>query len=201
MPGYSQTSSVPFDLNVLTGLAVTGSVIKIFFSQPESNDGVTGPASSAIWGYGVMALSLLGIVVTGVALASRESMNASLITFLKNVWAECFPTLLLLSILAWVISMNSTFFKRINQGKVAPEYAGFSTLSTVTIILQLFVLLKYLRSQSEVAKDVEKKETVLAKIAQTFSAEMGTFTYILTTMNLIVAGVMQVILSFFSTDG
>ena len=201
MPGYSQSTSIPFDLNVLTGLAATGAVIKIFFSQPESTDGATGPAASAIWGYGVMALSLLGMMVTGIALASQESMNASLTTFLKKAWQESTPTLLLLSILVWLISMNTTFFKRINQGRIAPEYEGFSTLSTVTIVLQLFVLLKYLRNETQVAKDMDKKETIIGKIAQTLSSEMKTFTYVLTTINLIVAGVLQVVLAFFSTDG
>ena len=108
---------------------------------------------------------------------------------------------MLLGILVWIISMNASFFKRINQGKVAPEYAGFSTLSTVMIILQLCVLLKFLKDKTSATSQAKEGHSVLAKAWAAFTSEMRTMTYVLTTVNLIVAGIMQVVLAFFSTDG
>jgi hypothetical protein len=199
--GYTQTSSVPFDINVMTGLAATGAVIKLFFAQPTTDTGITGPASAAIWGYGTMAMSLLGVMVVTFALSSKDSMRSGIWEFLKGVASTSLPTMLLLGILIWIISMNTAFFKRINQGRVAPEYAGFSTLSTVMIILQLCVLLKFLKDKTDATSQAKEGHSILSKMWLAITAEMRTLTYVLTTVNLIVAGIMQVILAFFSTDG
>jgi hypothetical protein len=195
-------SYLPLDINVLTGTAIAGMLIKMFFGQSLSNDGETGPATAAIWGYGVTALSLVGILVVSLALASRGTMGASLLQFLKSALTGSLPVVLLLGIIAWLVSMNVQFFTRINQGKVAPEYDRLSTASSVLIALQFILLLKFLRDKAISARDRTPGGTsVLAKVYAFLSTQISMFLYVLGAINLVLLGSMQVVLQFFSTDG
>ena len=55
----------------------------------------------------------------------------------------------MLGILAWLITLNGTYFKEINEGKVASEYSLYNNLSTFLIIIQLGLLFRYLSLTNE----------------------------------------------------
>lgn len=195
-------SYLPLDINVLTGTAVAGMLIKMFFGQSQSDDGETGPASAAIWGYGVIVLSLMGILIVSLALASRAAMGSNFGQFLKSALTGSLPVVILLGIIAWLVAMNIQFFTRINQGKVAPEYDRLSTASSVLIALQFLLLLKFLRDKATSTRDKTiAGKSFLAKAYTFLSAQISMFIYVLGTINLVLVGAMQVVLQFFSTDG
>lgn len=198
---YVKSSIIPFDINVLTGTAVAGLIIKMFFGQNLSNDGATGPAMASIWGYGVLALSLMGLLVVTLALGSRVDMQNSVISFIKSGLKNSLPVFLLLLIITWLISMNIQYFTRINQGKVANEFNTISTASSAMIVLQIILLLKYLRDVAISSKGEIAGKSFLSKAYAFISSQIGVFLYLLAAVNLILAGAMQVILQFFSTDG
>ena len=200
-PSFIQSTDLGFDSKILIAIACVGMIVKLFFSQNPSQDGTIGPANAAVWGYGTMILSLLGLIIVTIALSSKNSMQNNIVQFLKSLAGASIPTVLLLLILIWLISMNLIFYKRINQGRVAPEYNGFSTLSTITIFIQLLVLLNFFKEKMKSDSLQSEGASIASKVYQAFSSEMSTISYVLTTLNLILAGIMQVILTFFSTDG
>ena len=87
--------------------------------------------------------------------------------------------------------MNVSNFKKINEGKVANEYLQFSFASTIMIMLELGLLLKYLLLF--ISPNSDGKEADLDKLKSGMS--------VLFVFNMVVLAVMQIILSFFSTDG
>ena len=44
-------------------LALMGILVKLFFTDKFTTDGSGGPATTAIWGYGSVIFSLIGIMV------------------------------------------------------------------------------------------------------------------------------------------
>jgi len=63
------------------------------------------------------------------------------------------PILLTLAVLAWVMAINVTYYKRINEGNVASEFNQFSALSTMLLLFQLIILFKYLTDKEKGVKE------------------------------------------------
>ena len=106
--------SLSFDGNSFAFLALAGIIFKLFIGNSVSDNGVTGPASSTIWGYGLVTISLLMVLFINVAIVSRMStLKESNIAFIKSVFFHSMPPLLLLSILAWIITINVKHFNKI----------------------------------------------------------------------------------------
>jgi hypothetical protein len=189
-------SSLKYDTTNMMAFAFVGILIKLFFGNSTSSDGLSGPASSAVWGYGIVAMAVFAILFVTFALATQMTAVTQYNTMdfvFKLVKGSMVPSLMLI-ILVWLISMNLTYYKRINEGKVASEYDQFSTVSTILVVVQLIVLFKYL-------KDAFATDKGGNGIAGALKSEMVSITYVLTALNVIFAGMMNIVLTFFSTDG
>jgi hypothetical protein len=189
-------SSLKYDTTNMMVFAFVGILIKLFFGNNTTADGSSGPASSAVWGYGIVALSILSILFITFALATQMTAVSQYNTMdfiMKLINGSQVPFLMLL-ILVWLISINMTYYKRINEGKVASEYNQFSTVSTILVVVQLIVLFKYL-------KDAFSTEKGGNGIGSALKSQMTSITYILTALNVIFVGMMNIVLAFFSTDG
>ena len=189
-------SSLKYDSTNMMVFAFVGILIKLFFGNNTTADGSSGPASSAVWGYGIVALSVLSILFITFALATQMTAVSQYNTMdfiMKLVQGSLVPFLMLL-ILVWLISINMTYYKRINEGNVASEYNQFSTVSTILVVVQLIVLFKYL-------KDAFSTEKGGNGIGSALKSQMTSITYILTALNVIFVGMMNIVLAFFSTDG
>jgi|UniRef100_A0A6C0JGW1 hypothetical protein len=191
--------SLSFDGNSFAFLALAGIIFKLFIGNSVSDNGVTGPASSTIWGYGLVTISLLMVLFINVAIVSRMStLKESNIAFIKSVFFHSMPPLLLLSILAWIITINVKHFNKINKGKVANEYNSYSTVSTLLIVIQLGVLFKYLADELMVGKEAG---TIKGKLDGALTGRLASVMYLLTIGNAALCGIMTIILEYFSTDG
>lgn len=193
-------SSLPFDTTTMLMLSVAGVVVKLFLSGGATKDGSTGPASATVWGYGLTAISFVGLLVVVISLSSREAMKLPVLEAIKELVKTSFPIMATLIILGWIIVINLTYMTRINQGKVAPEYNQFSFFSTILILLQLLVVFKFILDTIGVDL-VPNANPMLKKAEQVLTSELTSVTIILTLLNLIFAGMMQVVVEFFSTDG
>ena len=82
----SNTANTLYDINNMIGFTTVGMLIKLFFGSP-TEDGSSGPASSSIWGYGVVALAILSLLVISISLASNISTieNYNVIGFIKKL--------------------------------------------------------------------------------------------------------------------
>ena len=193
------SKSLEYDINVLVLFAFVGIIIKLFIGSSTTDDGSRGPASAAIWGYGVIAASVLGIIFITFAMATQMSkLSENSFGFVKSMLLHSLPPLLMLGILTWLITINVEYFKRINQGLVAKEYSNYSNLSTFLVIIQLAVLYKYLVDELLIGKGGPTNKTILIEALR---SRMASVTYLLTLGNLIVVSVMTIILKYFSTDG
>jgi hypothetical protein len=193
------SNSLGYDINNLVLFAFVGIIIKIFLSSGTTDDGSRGPASAAIWGYGVIAASVLGIMFITIAMASQMSkLSENSLGFVKSLLLHSLPPMLMLAILTWLITINAEYFKRINEGDVATEYSTYSNLSTFMVMIQLGVLYKYLVDELLIGKGGPTNKTLLI---QALRSRMASVTYLLTIGNLMVLSVMTIILKYFSTDG
>ena len=190
-------SSLKYDSTNMMVFAFVGILIKLFFGNNTTADGSSGPASSAVWGYGIVALSVLSILFITFALATQMTAVSQYNTMdfiMKLVQGSLVPFLMLL-ILVWLISINLTFYKRINEGNVASEYNQFSTVSTILVVVQLMVLFKYLKDAFKVEKGGQNG------LGGAHKSQMASITYVLTALNVIFVGMMNIVVAFFSTDG
>ena len=119
---------------------------------------MSGPAAAAVWGYGTVLLSLAGMLVVSFALTTRENMSGSFVGFLKGLISGSLPTILMVSIITWLLSMSITYYTRINKGDVAPEYNAFSTASSILVAIQLLTLLKFLYDTSQGAVESSRSK-------------------------------------------
>jgi hypothetical protein len=187
------STSLGYDINNLVLFAFVGIIIKLFLSSNTTDDGSRGPASAAIWGYGVIAASVLGIMFITFAMATQNSLG-----FVKAMFLHSLPPMLMLIVLVWLISINSEYFKRINEGDVANEYSTYSNLSTFMVMIQLGVLYKYLVDELLIGRGGPTNKTMLIEALR---SRLASVTYLLTLGNLTVVSVMTIILKYFSTDG
>lgn len=191
--------NIRYDITVMAVFAIIGICIKLFFGNKTTSDGSQGPASAATWGYGIVAMSILSIIFVTFALASRmNNIYLSPIKFIKQLVKNSLPPLLLFSVLVWLIALNVTYFRRINEGKVASEYNLYSNISTLLVIIQLIFVFKYLKDELSLTKAVTATKST---IERALTSELASVTYVLTILNLIFAGIMNIILEFYSTDG
>jgi hypothetical protein len=200
MPSLTNTE---YDMHNMIGFSIVGILIKLFFGS-NTEDGSSGPASASIWGYGVIVLAIISVLVIFISLASTitniEKFNV--FGFLKTLVKYTFPSLLTLIVLIWLITLNVIYFKRINQGKVADEYYTYSTITTFIVIFQIITLFKYLNDNlpsinTQISADAAsgKGSFIIANDSMAYA------TYFFTFLNFIFIGIMTIVLEFFSTDG
>ena len=193
------SKSLGYDINNLVLFAFVGIIIKLFLGSNTTDDGSRGPASAAIWGYGVIAASVLGIMFITFAMATQMSkLSENSLGFVKAMLLHSLPPMLMLAVLVWLITINSEYFKRINEGDVANEYSTYSNLSTFMVMIQLGVLYKYLVDELLIGSGGPTNKTMLIEALR---SRLASVTYLLTLGNLMVASVMTIILKYFSTDG
>ena len=175
-------------VNNFMAFAIVGIIIKLFFQSNTSPDGTSGPANASIWGYGVVSLSIFSIMFLSFALASNmANLEKNLFGFIKMLFSDSLPSMITLLVLMWLIALNITYFKRINQGKLSDEYKQFSLITTILLVIQLIVLFMFLRDQTSTNPSGSKN--------------MGYVVYAITFINVIYIGMMNIILKFFTTDG
>jgi hypothetical protein len=195
-----ENSSIPFDVTTMLILAIFGIIVKLFLSGGKSEDGSTGPASATVWGYGLSSVALVGILLCSFSLTNRKTIDMSPLQALIKIFRSSLPIVATLAVLCWIIVINSKFMKKINSGKVAPDFEKFSLFSTILIIFQLLIVFKFILGKLGITfapKDNEKAKS----LEEAFTSELSSIVIVLTLINLIFAGMLQVVAEFFSTDG
>lgn len=184
-------------IKIISGFTTLGVLLNIFLSSSPSQDGMTGHATSTIWGYSVIILALFALITILFSLASKEKKTESLdnFSFLKLLIKTSLPTLVTILISIWILTLNAVFYKKINEQKVAPEFYQFSIITTILIIGQLFTLFKPLLITQT---DAKGQPTTSNSTGQN---KMQYATYIFAVFNMIFVGIMNIILALFSTDG
>ena len=64
-----------YDITLLMLFSFVGIIIKLFIGQEKSSDGSYGPASASIWGYGLVALCVLSMIMITFTLATKNNLG------------------------------------------------------------------------------------------------------------------------------
>ena len=174
-------------------IALVGIVILTCFSPSYSSDGSSGPASAALWGYGLILFAAMGLTIYSYKDGVQAvGPNPSTWNFLVAALTSSAVPGSVAGIVLWLFMLNAFYFKLINEGKIPTEYYTYQNLSLFIVTLQLVALYKFIRTSfSGEGKPADKTTQ------QTASALI----YLLGTANAVAAAIMTIILKFFTTDG
>lgn len=187
-----------YDITIMMVFTVIGIVVKMFFAQPVSTDGSTGPANATIWGYGIIALALFCTLFIKYALSSKGDLVARIgsstspLRFIMGLAKQIMPITVVFGILVWTILLNSVFLEQINKGKVTPTYVNISWTSSLIILFQLILVFKIVKDELNPTQ---------AGPLKSFESQLSALSYLLGTLNFVMLGIMNISLIFFSTDG
>ena len=173
---------IVYDSNIMMGFIIVGILIKVFFNISGSSN--IGDATVTIWGYGIVAMALFALMFITFSLATKinDQNKGSIFNFIKLLINNSLPIVATLSILIWIITLNSVYYNKINDNKISSEYYQYSNITLFLIIAQLSVLFMSLQAGPSQTK-------------------MKYSTYFFSVLNLIFVGIMNIILTFFTTDG
>ena len=199
---FRNRGGMEYVINSMLMIALVGMCIKMFFGNNTSIDGSYGHASSTIYGYGVVAFAILTVMFITFAIHDRVGRMENkgglwgILSFLKGFISSSAPSIFTIITLCWIISLNISHFTQINKGVAATEYFQLSKGSSFLIIIQILCLFQYLKLFiNNINPNGDKKDAASNMARITFA------TYFIIAINLIVAGMMTIILTFFSTDG
>lgn len=182
---------IPTDIMaILIIVALIGITINLFLVTNPTDDGVRGPATTAVWGYGAIAMSTLGLMLTmmGDKNKTKGFPEQRLFKFSAELLTTSIPSLCLLAVLVAIIMLNGNYYNKINKGEVPKDYYKYSTLSTMTISAQYFLLIYYISNE-------------LQDDNKSFSKAISYIIYLFTLGNIIMIGIMTAVLKYFTTDG
>jgi hypothetical protein len=188
------------DVKILTGVAVSGMIVKLFMGQSTSDSGDSGPANASIWGYGIVGASLLGLWFNTFYLANKETLNKSIWQIINIIISLSMPVVLTLGSIAWLLSLNIIYKDRINKGLVSTDYSKISGISTFLLLLQLIITFNYLKDKNSVIQ-IASAASPVSKINQILSSQMALLSYLFAIINYVVLTIMLITLKYMSTDG
>lgn len=207
--GFGLTNNNNLDLLNLVVLACAGIIIKIFFqANIDETAGHVGPASTTIWGYGITAFALFIMTFMSFymnkenkkfiekrnkdnGISNENNFFNSLIQLLMS---DGIPIFLTFFVLIYVIYINFVHFNRINKGAVSDSYYTYSFYSSLLIIIQITLIIKYMYNSLNFLNTKSNKDTKQTTMIKSAS-------YILVIINLVFVMIQHIILSFYSTDG
>tara|TARA_B100001093_G_scaffold508498_1_gene570828 strand:+ start:2762 stop:3481 length:720 start_codon:yes stop_codon:yes gene_type:complete len=198
--GFGISHNDNLDLFTLVILAYAGLFIQFFFSGSYDQSGKNGPASLALWGYGLTGIALflmifISIYINNKINATFEKKDSSITEIFKSVvLSNSLPVILSLGTILFLLFINYTFFERINKGLLPDTYNTYYLFSSTLLIVQIALIVKYLYNELNllVIKDkTNMKENTIIK----------SLSYIIITLNFIFILIMYILLEFFSTNG
>lgn len=198
--GLGLSHNPNLDLFTLVILAYAGLFIQFFFSGNYDQYGKNGPASLALWGYGLTGIALflmifMSFYINNKTILSLENKELSVSKIFKSLFlGNSLPIILSLGTILFLFFVNYTFFERINKGLLPDTYNIYYLFSSILLILQIALIVKYLNSELNSLSDTKSytsKETTIIK----------SLSYIIITLNFVFILIMYILLEFFSTSG
>ncbi len=178
-------------------------------------------SASVVWGYGWLTFSLISLLFLVFARISQQAKSANegnnFLEIIQKYLARTWPIIMLIVLLYWYTKMNVTYGDKIKFNRVPAEYNSFATASLTllifefialrNIIMEMFLPPAIAAAESSSAKkgtklNLKKKNRTMANhVLSNLQAQDSAILYGFMIFNYIIAGFMQVILSYFTTDG
>ena len=167
-----------YNINVLFGLIIAGFMTLLYdYGWAE------------VIGYSLITFSVFIIFFITMGFSSTDNMKTSTFGFIMNTITKCFPMLLVLFLLSWIISMNIIYYDVIANNQVPRDYQTYARTAA-----WLFIMLMYLlRVYAFKFINPETKDKV-----SEYSSVLIVF---LSSVLFWVLTIMQLILRYYITDG
>ena len=208
---FYKINNEKYDVNNFMALSLIGILVKLFFGSQISKDGLSGPATSTVWGLGIIGFSLIGMLLISVSLAIHAGSGSP--KNIEPIIQDMLPVILMIIVIALIVGMNLSYYERINKGKVAEEYFKYANTSTIFVIVQLALVFNSLRQKFKYVGEIKDfksihphdhltgDQNVIDRINKLLNTHVSSISYIITLINFIMVGIMQIVLQFFTTDG
>ena len=145
----------------------------------NKNSHVRSIVQTSAAAYFMSAIALIFLIIFSITLCTNETDSA-----LKRM--VLYPLPVLITILSFIFSGSQTiiFQNKLIENKVAIDYYNWNNIFTLLSVIQTFLIFYYLIG------DCQKP-----------SSYIKYFIYIIAIFNIICLGIIQIILTFYSTDG
>lgn len=185
---------LPYDVKIFSFLCILGILIRMIFAKVP-----TDYATATVYGYSFSILALFGLLISSFAIFYKSQFSQGIMGFFKVILKNAIPVILTIVSLTLILAQSIYYYDRINSGKVATEYFQYSGISSLLILVEVGVVIKFIIDFLGSVNNPKNpnKEGIMAALA----SEMFSLILILFVANLALTGILQVILQFFSTDG
>lgn len=179
-------------VNFFAGLIFLSFIVKLVFGG-TSTDGYTGDASTTLWSYSIVLLSLICILVLQniIPKTSDSSSGGSL--------GQIFPVILTIVAFMWSLTMNLKYYTKLNKGEIAKEYYAWSNMSTMFLMIQTLLLVALVRSKFNYILSGDYRKVDSGGSGGKVKILFGNIFFMV--IIFIVLGIQQVILDKFTVDG
>jgi hypothetical protein len=163
--------TIPF-LIIISGIIITISGNNLMHDAPSNNSWQT-----LIVGYINIIIGLVGIIIVEWITSSHNSSP------INNALIRPFAGYLTIGVIIYMITLLSIYKDRLIKQHVAHEYAQYSRGFSILLTIQICLLLYSITDKTATG---DQAKFIVGVIA---------------TLNLVLVGIMNIILKFFSTDG
>ena len=120
-------TKLDMSIQLFMGLIIVGCVIKFgtLFIQDNPNNNGIGRATASIWGYSIIILSFLGIIIL--------KLQDTDYGFIKSIERIENYQYILIGIIIFLIFLNAKYLKQINKGNISEKYLIFPSFLLVFI--------------------------------------------------------------------
>lgn len=168
-----------YNINILFGIIIAGFMTLLYdYGWAE------------VVGYSLITFSTFMILFISMSFANRKKMTKTPLEFTLYTIKKGFPIIIILFLLTWIISLNVTYHDVISERLVPIDYFSYARHAA-----WLFILLMYLlRVFCFKSIDPENSQDKVSR----YSTIIITF---VSTVVFWVLSIMQIILTYYITDG
>lgn len=150
-------------------------------NRRRGNNDING-YTLAFTGYIVIAMGLLFLIIlsTFFSVNSKKSDRENI----KNIITGNLPIFLSLLVASYIISLNIKYKENLISGKVSSEFFSYLSYFSLIFIIQIVALSKY-----------------ISELAQNKDIQIGSAIIAFSVINILILGIINIILVFFTTDG
>tara|TARA_Y100000389_G_scaffold72093_1_gene68879 strand:- start:5095 stop:5691 length:597 start_codon:yes stop_codon:yes gene_type:complete len=175
---------------LIIGGSIIGNITSYFVSTSNNSNQLI---QTSIVGYITAITGLLFATAISIKFHnSKLKETGTPVTIFSSYILYSLPSILTIAVIIYLCVVILSYKDQLINGRVADEYYRYSTATSLLLGIQSVILIYHMYQQMQYSR---------ANKEHTYKSTSNYSIYILTTLNIILVGISQVILKFFSTDG
>ena len=115
-----------------------------------------------LWGYGVIGFALFGLLVFEMAYRTNIRKSTGF-RAIFDVLVHSGPIFLLIICVGWLLALNVMYQPTIESGHLPGEYQNFQILGMLILLVELYLLYKYLSDQGKIKSIIQVNLIIYGK--------------------------------------